>query len=159
MPHFADKIFMKKQLHILLLTSLLIAAGCSEMPVNTTAERVPASGAVNIISTPKTIGFIFLGKTKSLREDISSAEYVLNEDIERERILNKEYTPIGDFLVKPGTVLKLTKNATMYTKAANIIRGLDKNSAVFLKEGTTIRVLQYNQSSLTQTIAIIEVVD
>ena len=79
--------------------------------------------------------------------------------MERDRLIQKDWTPIGDFIVKPGTVLKLTKDTYMYTKAADIIRGVDKNSALFLKEGTKVRILQYNQSSLTATIAIIEVLD
>ncbi|AUN98931.1 hypothetical protein C0V70_12630 [Bacteriovorax stolpii] len=147
---------MKKSNITFLFSLFLLASGCAQL---SESERIPASGATNIVSTPKSIGFIFLGKTKTLREEISSAKYVLGEDIERDRVLQKDWTPIGDFIVRPGTVLKLTKDTYMYTKAADIIRGVDKNSALFLKEGTKVRILQYNQSSLTATIAIIEVLD
>nr|BDT29089.1 hypothetical protein BHI3_25550 [Bacteriovorax sp. HI3] len=147
---------MKKSNTVLLFSLLLLGTGCAQF---SESERIPASGTTNIISTPKSIGFIFLGKTKTLREEISSAKYVLSEDMERDRLIQKDWTPIGDFIVRPGTVLKLTKDTYMYTKAADIIRGVDKNSALFLKEGTKVRILQYNQSSLTATTAIIEVID
>ena len=146
-----------KILTTFIFTSLLLMTGCSQFQTTET-ERLPASGSPQIISTPRTIGFIFLGNTKS-RENVSSAKYVLKDDLERDRLIDKDFTPIGDFMVRPGTVLRLTKNTYMYTKAADYISGLDKNSMVHLRAGTAVRILQYEYSSLTKTIAIVEVLN
>ena len=137
----------------------LIAASCAQMPLhNEEVARAPSS-VVKIISNPKTVGFIFLGKMKAPRNEVSSFEFALSEDIERNRISDPVTSPIGDFIVKPGTVVRLMKNLIMYTKAPTRIGGLDRNSALSLKEGTSVRILQYDRNSLVDTIAVIEVVD
>lgn len=141
-----------------LLIGLLILSSCSSsIPKNDVTERMPSS-VVKIISSPKQVGIIFLGKTiDRLKLEINTPEFILNHDIERDRF--KTATPIGDFFLKPGTVLKLTKDTYIHTKAPNRFSGIDKDSMFSLKEGTKIRILQYDYNSLTDNIAVVEVID
>jgi hypothetical protein len=100
-----------------------------------------------------------MGNIKTTSTPFSSVEYVLKEDIERDEILNKGFSPIGEFIFRPGTVVRTLKNTYLYTKPAKRIGGIDKNSIVFLKQGTQIRILQYDYNSLVNLIAVVEILD
>lgn len=147
---------MMKNVLFILIASLVLS--CSHQSTIDEANRAPSSGSANIVYSPKLIGFIFLGQNKRSKLEVSSLEYVLQQDLERIP-LNKDYSPIGDFFLKPGSIVKISKDLFMYTRPATRSGGLDLSSQVHLKAGTKIRILQYNEGSLTYTTAIVEVLD
>lgn len=143
---------------ILVIGFLLTFASCSNF-VSKHIDREPSSDLM-ILHTPKQLGYITIGRTKFFKATMSSPTYVLKEDLERDEIYNDEKSPIGDFVLKPGTVIKLSQETRLYLKPSMFIGSKNIDDSIFLKQGTKVRILSYESQPLsTETIAIIEVIE
>ncbi|MGZ3787895.1 MAG: hypothetical protein ACXVLQ_05195 [Bacteriovorax sp.] len=134
---------------------------CSNQKIKIDGERIPSSD-LKILYSPKLLGYIYVGKTKSFVGVAPSGgpNYVLKEDLERDEISNEEGSPIGDFMLKPGSVIKLRKETLLYLKAALILGHIDPTGSFALKAGTKVRILSYESTPIAgDTTAVVEVIN
>lgn len=138
----------------------LLSIGCANQVAMKEGERKISSQDM-IVHSPKDVGYIYIGRTGRTRWDMNNLNYILEQDLGKEDISDSNGYPIGDRVLKPGTVVKIQKETIFYTKPSFWVGGRNKDDSYSIKAGTKVRILSYDRESLSlgATNAIVEIVD